>query len=1025
MTVFLKRSDRALSIILFFMSVVLGAASAVAEPIYTGNSPVDQLISGTVTDETGAVLPGANVVLKGTTKGTTTGANGTFQIEVPGQESTLIVSFLGYITQEVAVGNRTDLKITLQADRKALDEVVVVGYGTQSKRNVTGAIASVDMKALENLPNTNVGQALRGRVAGVQFTDNGRPGQGGSILVRGARSITASNNPLIILDGIFFEGSINDINPGDIASMEVLKDASATAIYGARAANGVILITSKKGTTEKPTIRFGVLYGASNWSNRPKMLSPERYIQQRLDWRAQANLPSDPAKIADYLDATEAKNYLAGNTVDPWDLVSQQSSIQNYDLSISGRSGRTNYFISSNFNKDKGLIFNDNSTRTSVRMNIENQVVDWLKIGVNAQYSERDLSGVEANMASAFWTSPFVSPWLDEAKTDPNPFPTEDLLGGSALFGAITNQNQEVQRNLFANFFGIVDVPFIKGLSYRINYSPNYRWYNVNNFSPIYQRNGLNNLGSASRRIDFNKNWVLENILTYTRQLTENHAFDLTLLYGRNQANSESILASGVDFTGVSDVNGWNNLSLARIQTTTYPSGVLGASNVDAISSMARLNYRFMNRYLLTLTARRDANSVFGANKKFGTFPSVALAWVVSDEAFMEKVPLVNSLKLRASYGSVGNQAISAYQSLVRQNQVQYVFGDGGATTVGILPANMANPNLSWETTTTTNIGLDFELLKGRLGGTVEWYNLATKDLLLNRQLPTPTGFSNVLTNVGATNNRGVEIALNSVNLTRDKFEWSSSLTFSANKNKIVHIYRSDVNGDGVEDDDIGNRWFIGSPINVIYDYTFDGIYQQNDQIPVGQKAGFVKVKDLNGDGKIDADDRSVIGNRDAIYRWGLANNFKYGRLNLMVMLNSLMGWQAVNNVTANSNSVSGAGDGNFPDRAVNRPDLGWWTPENKSNTRASLVYTNPLATAADLIQSRDFVRIQEVALSYDLPVDLLSRLKMSSLRVFLSGRNLHTFTKWTGMDPESGYATRGTSFPTPRTLSAGLNVSF
>lgn len=980
----------------------------------------DITIKGTVTDEKGEQLPGVSIIIKGTTRGTTTNINGEYSIAVPDDKAILTFSFVSYVAQEIMVDKKTTLNVILKVDNKSLDEVVVVGYGTQSRRNVTGSVTKVDMKAMEGLPNTNISQALRGRVAGVQFTDNGRPGQGGGLLIRGQRSITAGNNPLVILDGIFFEGSLNDINPGDIESMEVLKDASATAIYGSRAANGVILVTSKRGSTEKPQIRFSALYGSSGWSNKPTLLSPDRYLQKTLDYRRQAGLVSEPSKVADYLDATEKKNYLAGNIIEPWELVSQPASIQNYDLSVSGKSEKTNYFISTNYNVDKGLIYNDNATRTSIRINLENQIFDWLKIGTNTQYSERDLSGVEGSVTSAFWTSPFVSPWLDDAKTQPHPFPTEDQLAGPVLFNSITNQNEEIQRNLFANFYTAINVPFIKGLAYRINYSPNYRWYDLNNFSPVYQKNGLNNTGSASRRADFNRTWVSENILTYNKEINQNNAFDITLLYGRNQSFSRSLVGSGIDFTGSSDANGWNNLSLAKIQTTTT-----NASQIDAISSMVRLNYRFKNRYLFTFTARRDGNSVFGANNKFGTFPSAAVAWIITDEPFMKKIPNVNSLKLRASYGSVGNQAVGPYQSLVQQSQGQYVFGDGGVTSVGLYPANMANPNLTWETTTTTNIALDFSLFKNRVGGTIEWYNLDTKDLLLNRQLPTPTGFASVLTNVGATNNKGIEVTLNTQNLKIGKLEWTSSLAFSRNNNKIVNIYKSDVNNDGKEDDDIGNGWFIGQPIQNIYDYTFDGIYQVGDQIPVGQKAGFVKVKDLNGDGVINAADRSVIGNRDAKTRWSLTNNVKYGNFNFMIMLNSLSGWQGINYLGSNSEVVTTAIGGNFPSRVINYQDLGWWTPENKSNTRSSLVYNNPLATAVGLIESRDFVRIQEVSLSYNLPKSVLNNLKINSMSIFASVRNLYTFTNWTGMDPESGYSVRTNIFPTPRTSSLGLSVSF
>ncbi|GAB4042270.1 SusC/RagA family TonB-linked outer membrane protein [Spirosoma litoris] len=980
--------------------------------------PAQRVINGHITSETGDGLPGVSVVVKGTTIGTATDGNGMYKLSLPDAEAkgTLVFSFIGYETQEVAIGNQTTINLQLKPSSNSIDEVVVVGYGTQSRRNVTGSVTKIDMKQTENLPNTNVAQALRGRVAGVQFTDSGRPGQGGTILIRGQRSISAGNNPLIILDGIFFEGSLNDINPGDIESMEVLKDASATAIYGARAANGVILITSKRGTSEKPTIRISSYYGASNWSYKPKLLTPERYIQKTLDWRTQSGLDADPTKISGYLTATEAKNYAAGITIDPWKEVSQTAGIQNYDLSISGRSARTNYFISGNINNDKGLIYNDISKRTSIRVNLDNQITNWLKIGVNAQFAERDLSGNEGNVTYAYGTTPYSTVWLDAAHTDPAPLSNEDGLIGGMLFDAIIKKNRELQRNLFANFYAIVDIPFLSGLTYRVNYSPNYRWYNLDNFTPIYQRNSQNYTGNASRRTDLNKNWVLENILTYTTQLGTSHNLDLTLLYGRNEAYYETLSATGNDFTGTSDANGWNNLSLAKIQTNTS-----SASDVNAISSMIRLNYRFKDRYLVTLTTRRDGNSVFGASHKFGIFPSAAVAWIASEEPFFKAIPMINMLKFRASYGSVGNQAISAYQSLTKQGQVQYVFGDGGTTSTGLYPANLANPNLKWETTITTNLGVDFDIWQGRIGGTIEYYNMDTKDLLLSRQLPSPTGFANILTNVGATNNKGVELTLNTINLKKGKFEWSSNLTFSTNKNRIVHIYQSDVNGDGIEDNDVSNKWFIGKPISVVYDYRIVGVYQVGDNIPTGQKAGFLRLEDANGDGVIDANDRQVLGTLQPTYRWSVSNSIRYGQFNLMLMFNALQGWLGSDPRLALTQNAGGVGNGNLTSRPSNFLDTGWWTPENKSNTVSSLVYTNPYNHG--YYESRDFVRLQEVSLSYDFPRALLSRLKMNSLKAYVSGRNLYTFTKWRGMDPESG--STPSDFPMPRTVSIGLNLSF
>lgn len=972
---------------------------------------VDRTIEGRVSDENGGALPGVSILLKGTSRGTTADANGKYNLVVPEQDAVLVFSFVGYLAQEVAIGSQTNLNITLKVDTKALEEIVVVGYGTQSRRNVTGSVSKVDMKQTENLPNTNVTQALRGRVAGVQFTDNGRPGQNGSILIRGPRSLSGGNNPLIVVDGIFFNGSLADLNPNDIESMEVLKDASSAAIYGARAANGVILITSKKGTTEKPTIRINAFHGLSDWSYKVKLLTPERYLQKTLDVRAQNGLEANPAKITDYLTTSELVNYQAGRTVDPWEGVSQQGRISSYDLSLSGRTNLTNYYLSTSMSNEQGLIFNDNQKRLSLRANIENQVTKWLTVGLNSTYIRRDLSGREADLSAAYYSTPYGTWYYDDGE------PTwyviaEDQIPVTPTRTALLTRNEEVFNNLFTNFYAQLNAPFLEGLSFRLNYSPNYRWQHNYNFVRQDKHMLAVNNTSASKfnREDFD--WVLENILTYNRQINRDHAFDVTLLYGRNHLGFESTTANSVRLS--SDAVGWNDLGLGDLLTNSST-----ASASDGVSSMARLNYRFKNKYLVTVTARRDGSSVFAANNKYAVFPSGSLAWIVSDEPFLKKIPAIDMLKLRLSYGAVGNQAINAYQSLSLSTTTRYVYGDGGASSLGVYPSNMANANLKWETTYTSNAAIDFSLLRGRIGGTIELYKMNTRNLLVRRSLPNMTGYDFVWTNLGATSNKGLELTLNTVNLRKGKFEWATDVVFSSNKNKIVHLYRSDTNGDGIEDDDLGNRWFIGQPVNVAYDYVFDGIYQEGDELPTGYKPGFVRLKDLNGDQKIDASDRTIIGQTgQPKLRWGVTNTLRYGNLSLTVFVNAMQGW--ISNFNNADYSVSG---GNYPHRPLNMIDAGWWTAENRSNTRPSIVYPNPYGHG--YYYSRSFVRIQDVALAYDLPKVLTNRAKLSNFRVFLSAKNLHTFTNWIGPDPESGYANRGDFYPTSRSITLGINAGF
>lgn len=977
--------------------------------------PAERTVTGTVFDDRGESLPGVSVMLKGTQRGTVTDPEGNYILVLAdadfNPDAVLVFSFVGYLSQEVAVGDRSTLTISMKIDNKALEEVIVVGYGTQSRKNVTGSISKIDMKQTQDMPNTNVGQSLRGRVAGVQFLDNGRPGQNGSILVRGPRSLSGGNNPLIVLDGIFFNGSLSDINPNDIESMEVLKDASSAAIYGSRAANGVILITSKKGTTDKPTIRVSAFSGLSNWSYKPKLLTPERYIEKTLDIRRQTGLPADPANIRDYLTSSELVNYDAGRTVDPYDEISQQGRISSYDLSLSGQSSRTNYFLSTSLSSEKGLIYNDNMKRLAIRANIENEVSSWLSIGMNANYIRRDLSGREASLGSAYPATPFGT-WYHEDGEPTWYVIAEDQIPYNAMRDAMLTTNQEVYSNLFTNFYALVNVPFIEGLSYRLNYSPNYRWQHNYNFvrQDKHETHINNTSASKMNRQDFD--WVLENILTYSKRLNENHVFDITLLYGRNHSGWESTQANSTRLS--SDALGWNNLGLGELLVNSST-----AAATDGISSMFRLNYRLKDKYILTLTARRDGSSVFAANNKYASFPSAAVAWIASDERFLQEATFLDMLKLRFSYGAVGNQAISPYQSLSLSSTNRFVYGDGGVSSLGVFPSNMANTDLKWETTYTANAAVDFELFKNRLGGTFEIYNMDTRDLLVRRSLPNMTGYDFVWTNLGATNNKGMELSLNSVNIQKGKFEWLTNFVFSRNKNKIVHLYRSDTNGDGVEDDDIGNRWFIGQPIGVAYDYVFDGIHQQGDEMPTGYEPGFVRLKDLDGDGKIDANDRKVIGQTgQPKYRWGLTNTFRYGDLSLSVFVNAMQGW--ISNLSTVDYSVSG---GNYPHRPLNMLDAGWWTEENRSNTRPSMVYPNPYGHG--YYYSRDFIRIQDVALAYDFPKNIASRVKLTHLRMFLSGKNLYTWTNWIGPDPESGETNRGSFFPTARSVTFGLNLGF
>lgn len=958
-------------------------------------------------------LPGVNVVIQGTSSGTTTDIDGRYTVQVPSETSVLVFSYIGFTTEEIPVNSRSIINVALTPDIKQLSEIVVVGYGEQRRREVTGSVTKLDLEDIETQPNTNLTQALRGKVAGVQFMDNGRPGQSGQILIRGQRSITAGNDPLIVLDGAFFNGEMADINPNDIESMEILKDASAAAIYGSRAANGVILITSKRGNTEKPVINFNAYYGISDWSHKINLFSPERYLQRRADFMEQNNITPDPNNTYD-LENNELEMFNAGKTVDPWEAVSQNANQQSLNLSISGRTEGTNYFISGNIVEEEGLIYGDRAGRLSARVNLDNQITDWLNIGVNGQFAQRDQSGINADLAHAYWLSPYAKLYHDDEETQQlTYFPVfNETLVRNPLFNAKTMDNEEVLNNLFASLYALIEFPFLEGLSYRLNYNPNIRWERDYAFWPIFEGEGVRNNGQG-RKVNTNRwNWQLENIVNYNRDFGR-HGIGVTLVYGLDHSETES---TQIDANGFpSDVNSWNNLDIAQTRTVDTR-----ASKRDGISSMARLNYRYNERYLLTATVRRDGSSVFGSNYKYGVFPSLAVSWIISDEPWMN-ASFVDMIKLRASYGEVGNQSISSYSSLDQFDFEEYVFGDGSDTHVGLFPSPdfMPNPNLRWESTVSTNFGVDFSFFRDRISGTVEYYNMRSNDLLLYRTLPDMTGFFGIFTNLGETSNKGIEVTLNTINAQNQDFEWNSSIVLASNKNRIESLYGSDVNGDGREDDDVGNQWFIGHPIDVIYDYEFDGIYQESDEAPQGYQPGWVRVKDVTGEGAITPDDRQVLGQEQPKFRWGFNNSVRFKGLSFSFFINGMHGFERENNLL----DVSSSKGFSYPGRSVNFMDEGYWTAENQSNTRPSLNWTNPLGM--NFYQKRDFVRIQDVTLAYNLPVTLLERINIANLRVYVSGRNLATFTDWLGPDPESGYNNINNLYPTSRTIVGGINLSF
>ncbi|HSJ67546.1 MAG TPA: TonB-dependent receptor [Anditalea sp.] len=957
-------------------------------------------VEGTIVDQAENLpLPGVSVLEKGTTNGTVTDLDGKFTLTLRSANPILVLSFVGFDTQEITVGNQNNFSITLSEDVSQLDEVVVVGYGTQKRSDITGSVASVPKDRLSNLPVTDITQAIQGTTAGLTVTQGSSvPGSPGGMQIRGVNSINANTSPFIVVDGSPFFGSINDISPNDVESIEILKDASAVAIYGTRGANGVILITTKRGSegAGKPRINYSGYTGFEGFANMLTPMGPDQYIQKYEDFLEANNL----SRTQILPNAAEVDNYNLGRTTDWMDVATQQGRITENNLSITGGTDNVQYFVSGSHLNQQGVIKGFGFQRTSIRSNIDARINDYIKVGTSAFFTDRNSDGGRANLLQASAMSPYSVPYDDSGNLIVWPMAPEQLFV-NPLLGTTTDRESR-QKTLSGGAY--VDInPGIEGLTYRLN--GNFV-YNIDRFAQYSGRQANDLFGTANMNNMERQNWVLENILMYTREF-DKHRIDLTGLYS---AQKVDYLFNNLQSRGfTNDALSFYNMGAG----TTQQVGSAGNS-YTLLSQMGRVNYSYDSRYLVTVTARRDGYSAFGANtSKYGLFPSIALGWNIHNEGFMANNNSIGELKLRLSHGQTGNQAIGVNQTASTASTYLQPFN--GAAQVGVLYNELGNANLNWETTTATNLGLDFGIVENKVRGSIEAYKTVTNDILLRRNLPTTTGYNNVWANLGKMQNIGLEFTLHTVNLTRGDFVWESSLNYSQYRNEILELY-----GDGR--DDIGNTWFIGQPLRVVFDYEKIGIWQVGEEVaghdPVS-RPGDIKFRDQNGDGIINADDRIILGQRDPRWIGGLTNTIKYKNFNLSIFVQAVRGGLRSNNVLTYADE---AGRRNIPE------DIGYWTPDNPSNYWPSLgAFRN--YRGFQFTENYSFVRIKDVRLGYNVPSAAISRFGLQNLTVYVAGRNLHTFTNWIGWDPEAEYIPRGSTnyqnnYPLVRTVSFGLNVT-
>ena len=1028
----------------------------------------DRSVTGTIVDENDQPLPGATVMVLGTNQGTTASFDGEFEITVPSGSDTLVFSYIGYITQEIVLNGQTTLSIKLLPDTTNLNEVVVVGYGTQKKKDVVGAISSVKSEELVLSSTPSVGQALQGRVSGLQIVQNSaQPGGGQDFRIRGAASINASNQPLIVVDGFPItdfqqpdsgnrydggtQGILNSFNPNDIESIEVLKDASSTAIYGARASNGVILITTKKGKMGKISVDYSTSYSFQDYINNYEILGLQEWMQLRNDaayenWAflnrvypysdrtledAIAN-PVNGVAFTRFYSDEQIRN--AGQGTDWLGLVTRDGSIQQHNLSVRGGSESTRYFLSGNFYEQNGIVKNSGFERSSLRINIDQTLNKYVNFGLNLTTSrinnqnsqlggdQYENSGI---IRGAIQQGPHIQP-IDEFGNYPiNP---DSALEPNPL-SLLTISDEGVIDRTLGNFY--LEVKPIPGLTARMQAGFDKGNTSRNTYLPRTTLWGELENGRASVAEQEKNDRLLDLTLNYTTTIEEDHSLNFLIGYSSQKYRSESTSAGNTDF--ISDAFLWNNLNAGA------GTKIVGSSKTENnfVSYFARVNYVYKDRYILTSTVRKDGASVFAANNKYGIFPSIAVGWNLSEEPFMENLKdEISQFKLRIGYGETGNADIGGNAFAAYYAQPAYL-GPDESINVGVFASRLANPDLKWETTKETNIGLDFGFLNQRIYGSVEVFNKEISDLLMEKPINSYNEINSVWANVGRTQSKGFELTLSSDIIRSEDVLWRSTLTYSQYRDRWKE--RAEDFRPAVYENDT-------DPIRARYTYISDGIMQA-DEIVEAQPdlfPGQIKIKDVNGfsrdadgnpevdengrfirtgapDGRIDEADIVLMGSTDPDFIAGFASTLRYKNFQLNFNFNGMFGRQIIDQTdfTYGITAVGVATNG----RNALRNVLNRWTPENPSTTRPASHFGYTQYGSGDFfLQDAWFIRLQNVSLSYNLPKKWFGSV-INSAAIRLDGQNLFVITPYDGIDPETDAYTA--AYPNVRSYTLGLDLKF
>lgn len=1018
------------------LQLTIASSPLKAMPVADRHQAPAVQVKGVVVDEKGNPLPGVSINIKGTSQGGITDTKGTFSLEVSRPDAVLVFSYIGYSNKEIALKGQTSLQVSLMPDLKALEEVVVIGYGTQKKSDVTGAVSSIKSEELKTQPLTSVDQGLQGRASGVQVTQSsGQPGAVASIRIRGGNSIQGGNEPLYVIDGfpVYGGGGLDTpgagpnlnpmatLNPNDIESIEVLKDASATAIYGSRGANGVVLVTTKSGKRGRDVISVESYYGLQETRKRLDLLNGSQFAQLVNDAYTNDGLAPvyTPQEVAGF-----------GKGTDWQEEIFRVAPIQNYQLGFSGGDEKTTYAISGGYFKQEGTILNSHFDRINTRMNVSRKINNKFNVGTHLTVSQstgntvRSSTDGEANAGSvlaAILMSPTLKVYENEALGTYNKLNNRGLLLPNPVATALEIKNANTTLRLLGDVYGQYE--FLPGLRVKVSLGSDLINNKGNYYIPATIAQGLGSKGYGLVSASNATTWLNENILSYAKQLHPGHAIDLMAGVTFQGNRTEYVSASSQNF--VTDALQDNSLQSGAV----YNSPETGTPEWGLISYIGRANYNLKEKYLITLTSRVDGSSRFGAGNKYGFFPSAAIGWRLSEEEVIKNLNWFDDLKVRGSYGVTGNQEIGQYNSLATLVSGIYTFSDKLAT--GFRPSRVPNPDLKWERTAQYDAGIDMGLFQNRLQLTFDAYYKKTNDLLYNSNVPWTSGYANALQNIGSVQNTGLELGINSFNL-EGPLSWTTNFNIATNQNKVLDLgavnYFYSQGGSGHLKINQVTRVKVGEPIGSFYGYVSDGIFQLNDKISESAqptaKPGDRRYKDLNGDGKITADqDRTIIGQALPRLFGGITNNFKYKNLELNVFAQWVYG-----NDILNYNRFElelPTGDQNLSAAMVNR-----WTPANPSNEFPRATRQRAFLFSDRQIEDGSYLRIKTLTLAYNVPK--LIGGKIHGLKLYATAQNLATFTRYSGFDPEvSRYGASNLDmgqdygvYPTARTLMLGLNFN-